>query len=72
MNYRWRAPKKDDDKAWARIAAGDWYWEIDPKKAEWSAQDFEVHRDNPKFGKTLLFGTIAEKYKNSQLRRKQR
>lgn len=27
MYYKWRAPKKKDDKAWKIIEAGDWYWD---------------------------------------------
>lgn len=27
MNYRWRAPKKNNDKAWKIIASGQLYWE---------------------------------------------
>lgn len=27
MGWRWRAPKKDDDRAWALIAAGVLLWD---------------------------------------------
>lgn len=25
--YRWRAPRRDNLRAWARIARGDWWWD---------------------------------------------
>lgn len=31
VSYRWRAPRRNDDRAWKRIAAGDWLTEQDPK-----------------------------------------
>ena len=31
VSYRWRAPKRRNDRAWKRIADGDWLWEHDPK-----------------------------------------
>ncbi len=27
LSYRWRAPKKGNDNAWKKIAAGDWLWD---------------------------------------------
>lgn len=27
VGHRWRAPRKGDDRAWRRIAAGDWLWD---------------------------------------------
>lgn len=27
MGYRWRAPKKNDNKAWKRIGGGDKWWD---------------------------------------------
>jgi hypothetical protein len=27
LGYRWRAPKRDDNAAWARIEAGEWLWD---------------------------------------------
>lgn len=29
MGTKWRAPKKNNDKAWARINCGDFWWEKD-------------------------------------------
>jgi hypothetical protein len=31
LHHKWRAPKRTNDRAWKRIAAGDWLWEL-PKK----------------------------------------
>lgn len=28
VSYKWRPPKKSNDKAWKRVAAGDWLWEV--------------------------------------------
>jgi hypothetical protein len=27
MGLNWRAPKKNDDRAWTRIQSGDWKWD---------------------------------------------
>lgn len=26
-HHKWRAPKRSNDRAWKRIAAGDWLWD---------------------------------------------
>ncbi|SEB99259.1 hypothetical protein SAMN04489844_1466 [Nocardioides exalbidus] len=33
-SYRWRAPARRNDRAWKRIAQGDWLWERDPREKE--------------------------------------
>lgn len=33
VSWRWRPPKRTNDRAWKRIAAGDLLWEHDPKDA---------------------------------------
>ena len=41
QSWRWRAPRKTNDKAWKRIEAGDWLWE----KPKAKASDRSVHWD---------------------------
>jgi hypothetical protein len=31
VSWRWRPPKRTNDRAWKRIASGDLLWESDPK-----------------------------------------
>ncbi len=27
MKYKWKAPKKNNDRMWKRIEKGEWYWD---------------------------------------------
>lgn len=31
VSYRWRAPRRNNDRAWRRIEQGNWLWERDAK-----------------------------------------
>lgn len=64
MSHKWRAPKKDNDKAWKMIEAGDIWW--DKKAVENARLDDNIYTErwrqrkvwlerlrNPKYGKGL-------------------
>ena len=68
MSTKWRAPGRHNHKAWKRIEAGDWLWELDPKAKQWEERDYEVDHQNPKRGKTLLFASLADARKNWRYR----
>lgn len=40
MGYRWRAPRKGNKKAWARIQAGDFRW--DKKVVQYSHHRWDI------------------------------
>jgi hypothetical protein len=56
VSYRWRAPKKRDERAWRRIEQGNWLWE---NKVSWRDADadrsawwsWRARRANSKHGR---------------------
>lgn len=42
VSYRWRAPRRNSDRAWRRIEAGHWLWEHDPKEVRRGLSRYSV------------------------------
>ena len=47
VSYKWRAPRKNNDAAWRRIANGDWLWERPRPKVsdgyvKWNGRGWDI------------------------------